>query len=445
MASPVVQPKSFGLTFDPPSVTVVYASGDKLRKRTMPVRQLDASSDVAAAAQQLIDAHPSLLAPHLVSGEQIERLVRKLVNHKIAQQEAHAAQHRDELQRMRRPVKPPPEEEDHWSPVKPPTATRAAPPPPPAAPPPRVDSDEWSSVVAATAAADAIETRRRSLTSTTTAPISADEAPPTPSDVDSPRAGAGFAPKQAPVLPPEDEAAAAAPPPAATKAPAPLPPRPNRLGPLGGGGALPPLGGGSGGGGGSGSLLGALPPLGGVRASSGGPALAPLGGGGGLNGGLGSKLESPSILGFEPSAAATAAAASGGAAGGADDDDPEEDAPDLNKVSETELLRHKENMNATFESNRLKPGDAGYVHDRRVDFGAGAAGSDCHSYLHHPHRHRHHCRDHLRRYCTTAISTSTLCDTSPSAADEDSKEANDWDDELEDFESEDEEDLFAGL
>ena len=30
-------------------------------------------------------------------------------------------------------------------------------------------------------------------------------------------------------------------------------------------------------------------------------------------------------------------------------------------------------------------------------------------------------------------------------ADEDSKEANDWDDELEDFESEDEEDLFAGL
>ena len=90
MASPVVQPKSFGLTFDPPSVTVVYASGDKLRKRTMPVRQLDASSDVAAAAQQLIDAHPSLLAPHLVSGEQIERLVRKLVNHKIAQQEAHA-------------------------------------------------------------------------------------------------------------------------------------------------------------------------------------------------------------------------------------------------------------------------------------------------------------------------------------------------------------------
>ena len=110
MASPVVQPKSFGLTFDPPSVTVVYASGDKLRKRTMPVRQLDASSDVAAAAQQLIDAHPSLLAPHLVSGEQIERLVRKLVNHKIAQQET-AARHRDELQRMRPPVKPPPEEE----------------------------------------------------------------------------------------------------------------------------------------------------------------------------------------------------------------------------------------------------------------------------------------------------------------------------------------------
>ena len=133
MASPVVQPKSFGLTFDPPSVTVVYASGDKLRKRTMPVRQLDASSDVAAAAQQLIDAHPSLLAPHLVSGEQIERLVRKLVNHKIAQQEAHAAQLHDEQQRMRPPVKPPPDEEDHWSPVKPPPAPRAAPPPPAAA------------------------------------------------------------------------------------------------------------------------------------------------------------------------------------------------------------------------------------------------------------------------------------------------------------------------
>lgn len=48
---------------------------------------------------------------------------------------------------------------------------------------------------------------------------------------------------------------------------------------------------------------------------------------------------------------------------------PLSDVPeDLNRVSEEELRRAKEAMNATFEANALKPGDPGYVHDKAVDF-----------------------------------------------------------------------------
>lgn len=41
---------------------------------------------------------------------------------------------------------------------------------------------------------------------------------------------------------------------------------------------------------------------------------------------------------------------------------------DLNRVSEEELKRAKEAMNATFEAHALKPGDPGYVHDKVVIF-----------------------------------------------------------------------------
>ena len=117
----------------------------------------------------------------------------------------------------------------------------------------------------------------------------------------------------------------------------------------------------------------------------------------------------------------------------------EEEGPDLNKVSETELLRHKENMNATFESNRLKPATrdtsttvASTSEQVRRAATATATSTTTTTAT----------TAVTTSAATTAISTST---TTPSAADEDSKEANDWDDELEDFESEDEEDLFAGL
>lgn len=39
---------------------------------------------------------------------------------------------------------------------------------------------------------------------------------------------------------------------------------------------------------------------------------------------------------------------------------------DLNSVSEDVLRKAKSQMNAAFENNRLKPGDPGYVYDKRV-------------------------------------------------------------------------------
>ena len=72
------------------------------------------------------------------------------------------------------------------------------------------------------------------------------------------------------------------------------------------------------------------------------------------------------------------------------------DGGDLNRVSETELQTAKQAMDATFEANRLKPGDAGYVHDKRLE--------------------------------------------PPTEL-----EANEWDDEIEDFETDDEDPLRAAL
>lgn len=41
---------------------------------------------------------------------------------------------------------------------------------------------------------------------------------------------------------------------------------------------------------------------------------------------------------------------------------------DLNKVSDEYLAKKKEEMNLLFETNRLKPGDEGYVYNKEVDF-----------------------------------------------------------------------------
>ena len=44
---------------------------------------------------------------------------------------------------------------------------------------------------------------------------------------------------------------------------------------------------------------------------------------------------------------------------------------DLNKATDEYLEKKKEEMNALFESNCLKPGDEGYVYDKEVDFDVG--------------------------------------------------------------------------
>ena len=44
---------------------------------------------------------------------------------------------------------------------------------------------------------------------------------------------------------------------------------------------------------------------------------------------------------------------------------------DLNKATDEYLAEKKEEMDLLFESNRLKPGDDGYVYDKAVDFGVG--------------------------------------------------------------------------
>ena len=82
-----VQARSLGVMFEPPTLTLVYARlpEGKLRKRTMPVRRLHAQSDPKVIAKALAEAHPSLLAPHIVSLSQLERLIGKLVEHKQKQ------------------------------------------------------------------------------------------------------------------------------------------------------------------------------------------------------------------------------------------------------------------------------------------------------------------------------------------------------------------------
>lgn len=40
----------------------------------------------------------------------------------------------------------------------------------------------------------------------------------------------------------------------------------------------------------------------------------------------------------------------------------------LNKMSNQQLEKHKKKMDEKFSKNQLKPGDAGFVYDKRIDF-----------------------------------------------------------------------------
>lgn len=44
---------------------------------------------------------------------------------------------------------------------------------------------------------------------------------------------------------------------------------------------------------------------------------------------------------------------------------------DLNKLSDAELARHKRAMDKNFNANQLKPGDAGFEYDKRIEFPKG--------------------------------------------------------------------------
>lgn len=72
-------PRKFGLTFVPPSLTVVYTAPDgrKARRRNIPVRHLAADSDAAAIAAQLVRAHADLLGK--VQPAQLEGLCKRLI------------------------------------------------------------------------------------------------------------------------------------------------------------------------------------------------------------------------------------------------------------------------------------------------------------------------------------------------------------------------------
>ena len=43
----------------------------------------------------------------------------------------------------------------------------------------------------------------------------------------------------------------------------------------------------------------------------------------------------------------------------------------LNKLSDAELAKHKKKMDEKFNKNILKPGDSGFVYDKRVEFKSG--------------------------------------------------------------------------
>ncbi len=58
----------------------------------MPIRHLTATSDPKDVAKAIVEAHPALLSPELVSLKQVERLIRRLVEHRSSAQRSDASQ-----------------------------------------------------------------------------------------------------------------------------------------------------------------------------------------------------------------------------------------------------------------------------------------------------------------------------------------------------------------
>ena len=50
------------------------------------------------------------------------------------------------------------------------------------------------------------------------------------------------------------------------------------------------------------------------------------------------------------------------------DEDIDYNKKDLNKLSRSEVEKHKKEMDVEFNKNALKPGDAGFVYEKEVDF-----------------------------------------------------------------------------
>ena len=70
-----ISPKTFGLIFEPPQLTLVYRLDGKLRKRTMPVRDVSPTTDPQQAAQAMMESHPAMLSCEIVSDRQLTRLM----------------------------------------------------------------------------------------------------------------------------------------------------------------------------------------------------------------------------------------------------------------------------------------------------------------------------------------------------------------------------------
>ena len=106
------------------------------------------------------------------------------------------------------------------------------------------------------------------------------------------------------------------------------------------------------------------------------------------------------------------------------------DGGDLNAASEADLAAAKAEMQMTFERNSLRPGDTGYVHDKRLD-----APDAVRAWVSaHPHKTAVAWRRGSASCCNARFFVVAV-----------QVESNEWDDEIEDFETDDEDDLLRDL
>ncbi|KAL3921052.1 MAG: hypothetical protein SGPRY_005035, partial [Prymnesium sp.] len=86
----------------------------------MPVRKLRSDSNPRDLAQTLADQHPRMLSPSIVSSEQLERLVSRLVSHR---QSLDARKRESQASQRQEPLVESDEEADDFAPPSPPTQT----------------------------------------------------------------------------------------------------------------------------------------------------------------------------------------------------------------------------------------------------------------------------------------------------------------------------------